>query len=70
MNIATTIKNRTGNLLFKMMIAKQQTTSDLTRRYRYVNPEPCEITYVFLDNSSLTFDVDDTGSIRLTTGRG
>lgn len=70
MNIANTIKARSGNLLFKMMMAKQLTTSDLTKPLRGVDPEHCKITYDFKDNSSITFAVNKIGRIHIVTGRG
>lgn len=69
MSIATKINNHSGNLLFKMMLAKQQTTDDTTKPPSFAVIELDRLTYNFEDNSSITFATDAfTNRVTVTTG--
>lgn len=58
MNIATKIKDGHGNLLFKMLIAKQE-SCEVTHENMWGNADHMSVTYDFEDKSLITFKVID-----------
>ena len=61
MNIASTIKHRSDNLLFQMMLAKQHATGSPANWCNLIDPERGGVAYIFEDESSLMFITTDTG---------